>query len=465
MERNFYDTDFEDLLKEKADQYKMYPSDKVWKGIDSSLRSRRKWYWTGFVVLLSGISYLAVNELIKPSAPVRIQQPVVRPAAPPAFSTPQITPFTADPIADRQDDQTDRLIPNGFVIQKNDQLITTLEIPLITSPSNELSEVQAPSQSLIIAGIDPKTANAFNLRFMLPVLIPVSNNEEATASETGSKDNILNPDLLTSPADNNHFNWLQDQAVPEIKTTPSRHVRWQLAFSPTVNYRKMTGAKNARLNSSSGNIPLALNIPGDINSLLDHKPALGFELGTHGMLSLTRSLTLKGGIQFNYSKYDIHAYKSRVELATISLNATAFQSPGTLTSYTDIRNFSGSSSEELKNQYFQLSLPVGLELRLLGNDRVQLNIAGTIQPTYLLNGNTYLITNDYKNYTKAPSLVRKWNMNTGLEAFLSYDRGGVKWQIGPQFRYQLLSSYKNAYPIKEYLMEYGIKIGVTKTIR
>ncbi len=49
--------------------------------------------------------------------------------------------------------------------------------------------------------------------------------------------------------------------------------------------------------------------------------------------------------------------------------------------------------------------------------------------------------------------------------FLSYDRGGVKWQVGPQFRYQLLSSYESEYPIREYLMEYGIKIGITKSIR
>jgi hypothetical protein len=136
-----------------------------------------------------------------------------------------------------------------------------------------------------------------------------------------------------------------------------------------------------------------------------------------------------------------------------------------LTSYTDIRNFGGSSVDNLKNQYYQFSLPVGLELKVLGNDRLQFNIAGTIQPTYLLNKNSYLITTDYKNYTKAPSLVRRWNMNAGAEAFLSYARGDVKWQVGPQFRYQLLSSYDKAYPIKEYLMEYGIKIGITKTIR
>src|SRR5690606_34620470 len=106
-------------------------------------------------------------------------------------------------------------------------------------------------------------------------------------------------------------------------------------------------------------------------------------------------------------------------------------------------NFSGYFAEDLKNQYYQLSVPVGLELRVLGSDKFQFNVAGTIQPTYLLNKNTYLITNDYKNYTREPSLVRKWNVNAGTEAFISYSSGDLKWQVGPQFRYQLLSSYKN----------------------
>ena len=56
-------------------------------------------------------------------------------------------------------------------------------------------------------------------------------------------------------------------------------------------------------------------------------------------------------------------------------------------------------------------------------------------------------------------------MNAGAEAYRSYNHNGVKWQVGPQFRYQLFSSYNKAYPIKEYLMEYGIKVGITKTIR
>jgi len=125
----------------------------------------------------------------------------------------------------------------------------------------------------------------------------------------------------------------------------------------------------------------------------------------------------------------------------------------------------GFKVQNLRNQYFEFSLPVGLEYRLWGNDKIQLNVAGTLQPTYLLNHNTYLITTDFENYTKEPSLVRRWNLNTSAEIFLSYKTGGLKWTVGPQFRYQLLSSYVNKYPIHEYLMEYGIKIGVAKTIR
>ena len=109
-------------------------------------------------------------------------------------------------------------------------------------------------------------------------------------------------------------------------------------------------------------------------------------------------------------------------------------------------------------------MPVGLEVNLFGNKKLQVGIAGTVQPTYLLNRNTYLITADYK-YATEPALVRKWNVNTSAEAFVSYKTGDLKWQVGPQVRYQLFSSYIKEYPIRENLYNYGIKIGVTKTIR
>src|SRR5437868_8766548 len=51
MERNF-NNEFEKFLKESADQYRLYPSSKVWNGIYNSLHSRRKWFGLGLILLL-----------------------------------------------------------------------------------------------------------------------------------------------------------------------------------------------------------------------------------------------------------------------------------------------------------------------------------------------------------------------------------------------------------------------------
>ena len=93
MEEKFYHTDFEELIKDKADQYKMYPSDKVWKGIDKALRSKRKWYWSGFVLLLSGISYLAITELVSPATVKPVQQAPAGQKQQQPVSVHQLNPF------------------------------------------------------------------------------------------------------------------------------------------------------------------------------------------------------------------------------------------------------------------------------------------------------------------------------------------------------------------------------------
>src|SRR6185436_766803 len=51
MERNF-NNEFERFLKENADQYRMYPSAKVWGGVYNALHTRRKWFVLGIVLLL-----------------------------------------------------------------------------------------------------------------------------------------------------------------------------------------------------------------------------------------------------------------------------------------------------------------------------------------------------------------------------------------------------------------------------
>jgi hypothetical protein len=60
-----------------------------------------------------------------------------------------------------------------------------------------------------------------------------------------------------------------------------------------------------------------------------------------------------------------------------------------------------------------------------------------------------------------PGLVRHWNLNTSLETYVGYSTGHINWQVGPQVRYQLLSSYLKKYPVKENLFDFGLRVGMS----
>jgi hypothetical protein len=134
----------------------------------------------------------------------------------------------------------------------------------------------------------------------------------------------------------------------------------------------------------------------------------------------------------------------------------------TLNTYTRYSNTNtGYKTDWLQNYYIQISTPVGVEFKIAGNEHVQFGVATTIQPTYVLGDRAYLISTDYKSYAEVPQLVRRWNVNTALETFVGYSTGRLDWQVGPQVRYQLLSSFINKYPVKENLFDFGLKVGVS----
>ncbi|TMI72459.1 MAG: hypothetical protein E6H09_09825 [Bacteroidetes bacterium] len=235
---------------------------------------------------------------------------------------------------------------------------------------------------------------------------------------------------------------------------------WELYFTPTISYRKL-GVNKSFDGSvspfSASNYPFANSR--DVNSEVTHKPDMGLELGISTGYPLSKHLRLIGGLQFNINRYDIKAFAYYGEQATINLNGVT----DPLTPWTYYRNHDGYKSDWLKNYYFSVSAPVGAELRVLGNDRTYFGVAGTVQPTYIVKDRAFLISTDYKNYVEVPRLIRHVNVNTSFETFISYTSrtNKTRWQIGPQVRYQVLSSYKNPYPVKENLFDFGLKIGVS----
>src|SRR6185436_15005715 len=68
MERQFHNGDFEKLLRDHANQYRMFPSEKVWKGIHSSLHTRRRWYGIGLGLLLLLTAGTVTWVMLNPSS-------------------------------------------------------------------------------------------------------------------------------------------------------------------------------------------------------------------------------------------------------------------------------------------------------------------------------------------------------------------------------------------------------------
>ncbi|HWK05380.1 MAG TPA: outer membrane beta-barrel protein [Puia sp.] len=532
-ESNFYSDEFEQLIREKTEQYKMYPSEKVWKGIHGSLHTKRRWFIGSMSLLITGILFLAGKELIAPGRPGLSKKSLALNTAAgnspskadgesageslPSTSFSTLRPGPAVAAGRHSDAATDESSDQ----QPYKEITITISDPVIRQP--DLSEilshvVHLPSTTPALSVIAARGSNGNIINIIGEEKAGADNEKEYTdqtgmekeridgvvsgrgdgrvfrmvKNNTPSKNSLAvtrsvpepaanaetltdsaaqtvkpSPSVLTEAVDQQKANWLQDYAVYNLSpAAKTGRTFLQLYLSPTVNYRTLSGGDFAPPKSIVQNVPVSLTHIGDAKKYVDHTPALGFEVGSNLLYRVTRNLTLKAGLQFSFSRYKIKAYSSSPQQATIALNSYYGYYLDSITAYSSIRNFGGKTVESLNNDYYQLSAPMGFELRILGNERLQLNIAATIQPTYLLNTNSYLLTTDYTNYTKEPSLFRRWNVNGGLETYLSYKfRNGIRWQIGPEFRYQLLSTYSNQYPIHENLKGYGFKIGFTRELK
>jgi len=90
-------------------------------------------------------------------------------------------------------------------------------------------------------------------------------------------------------------------------------------------------------------------------------------------------------------------------------------------------------------------------------------VAGlTIQPSYLLHASAYLLSTDYRNYVEAPDMLRRLNIHSAAELLYSQKIGHYRVFAGPQIRYQVLSGHIKEYPFREHVIEYGIKMGITR---
>jgi hypothetical protein len=459
MKKDFTHENFERFLKESADGLKMRPSADVWNRIDSRMNRRRRWVFLTsafFLLTVSLFGYLIVDQ-----------------------SKNVADPFAGMPVADKAKNAPAKRLEQEVAthaVPKTTQRKAAAKNTVTNSAATELS-----SKRTTPVPIRPAIASAFKTPvnssnpsthgqlFQNPIAQPDDNIgiSKVIAGITPVILDEYEPARSTAPATN-----LQQKAsgneIPTVESVVNSYVpkgrKWksefQLYFTPTISYRRLTENKSYLRAVPQNMATSTLAALYDVNSMVEHKPDMGLELGFAFKYPVSPRIKLRTGMQFNITRYDIKAFTYVPERATIALNTRTrgVDSVNTISSY---RNFSGGRANWLQNFYFQVSTPVGVEVALSPAKKRQFGMAATIQPTYVLGDRAYLISTDYKNYSQVPWLMRRWNVNTSLETFVSYSTGTLRWQVGPQVRYQLLSSFVEKYPVKENLFDYGLKIAVS----
>ena len=259
--------------------------------------------------------------------------------------------------------------------------------------------------------------------------------------------------------------------VPEKSVTQLSHIRddrfsWELYITPTLNKHYLYGLNAQTMTQSIQTAPIRVGYFTNVNGLVDNTPVVGYDVGGNILYRVSKFISLKAGLEFSYSRYYIKAYNSDQPQATPVLSSyLGYVSDSLVSVNTGNGATINKNPQHFQNRYYQISLPVGVEMKVAGKGRLQLHLGGTLQPSYLLNTDAYVLSDDYITYVKNTQAFRRWNLIAGAEAHISYDFGKMRLELGPQVRYQIFSTYKNSYPLQENMLNYGIRIGISRSIR
>ena len=236
---------------------------------------------------------------------------------------------------------------------------------------------------------------------------------------------------------------------------------WIFFATPAITTTYFTG-KNLEshnlINSSAS--PLIVN-PNQIGNTMRYNARIGLNLGAEMNYQFAEGWEIVAGTQLSYLGYNILAHKVHPTFSYLYLrNEDNSMEPKKYITYYG----SGEGLDEvvLHNNSIQLSVPIGIKHSVWKNNNVEIKIGTSLQPSLVLNGHAYILSADGRNYVNDPELMRNVNISGEINSSISFQGEKVKWHIGPTVRYQALSSFKNIYPVGEHLIDYGIRIGISK---
>jgi hypothetical protein len=450
-ERITYDGDFEKQLKEKADQFKMYPSDKVWNNLNSSLHTGRRNFVAGMSVLIGGILFLAATQLIMPSKNIltkNVSAKANTSVKPPPAAT--LRGFSVNDYTTAANGGNDQGPGAGGQQASVPYLISAAGLADYQSSIDQISK-SSPE----------KFQNDARLKSISPAELKNSDGPLAALTLQSDEKSAANELVLSSvPAE-----VIPEKSVAMVTRTHNERFSWEIFVAPTLNTHYLNGTGTTSMNQRIQSAPVMVVHIANVNGFVDNTPAMGYEVGGNILYRVSKIMSLKAGVDFSFSRYNIKAYNSNQSQAATTLSPYLGYIADSLVVGTNTGLGGDKNPQQYQNKYYQLSFPVGVEMKVAGNGKLQLHIGATVEPSYLLNTDSYVLSGDFTSYSKQPQVFRRWNLNAGAEAYISYAIGKIRWEIGPQVRYQIFSTYKNDYPFQENMLNYGIRIGISKSIR
>ncbi|HEY5406988.1 MAG TPA: hypothetical protein VIJ92_07870, partial [Ginsengibacter sp.] len=274
---------------------------------------------------------------------------------------------------------------------------------------------------------------------------------------------IGNVNLIYTKADGGNSNTgsinqkKPDDLAKRLKQKKNDKMSWVYFVAPQVNSVSFNGQPIRPINNNNSPA-VAINAN---NYKVLHNSALGFEAGIQINNSLTRKLWITSGLHITYSGYNITSNEVHPTFANLFLKDPVTGDVYSKSYITHYGNGTGQTVVSVKNYSLQASIPVGLQYQFAGSDKIKLTTYANFEPSMVVKSNAYILSSDGNNYINDPDLLRKFNMSSNFGAFITFNSAKFKWQIGPNVRYQWLSTYKKDYPIQEHLIDYGIRIGIS----
>jgi hypothetical protein len=496
MERRFDMTNFEQSLKDQADQFYIVPSRKVWYGIYNDLHPGSRWpsIAMGLIFLFTLIGIGHLNNTPKQSIGLdhQIEKTESKVASKNELASTKLSPViinekkknlridnvnsnTGDTKGNSINELTSKHSPivTGETTTDNfEKNITSGSKPSysgdrkkltnnVTSENNsgDFSKVtnEKPYSSGKIASnniTEGYTTSTIENKILLPEIFFFNDNVLTTATPLINNLKEQNETIIK-----NYESANAQSAKAHIRKKKNGKVNWFYYVTPTITSVYFTG--KAIQQTPAPNFSTIVVRPNQPGNNMIYNARLGFETGTEMIYTFTKNWSFITGAHVSYSGYNIISDQVHPTFASLVLrnSSGATYSKSYITHY---GNGQGQNQISLKNYNLQLSAPVGLQYVLWGNKNLQINLASTIEPSFVLKSNAYLLSSDGRNYVNDPDLMRKINLSGNFGSYVTFSSNKLKWRVGPSVRYQVLSTYQNIYPIKEHLIDYGIRIGISK---